>query len=195
MEDKKLSEKESLELIAQMIQNTRERVEKNAGKPFIVGGYATIVVALVIWFLITKTGRYEWHWLWFLLPAMGFSIRLFSGLREKHVTTYVDRVVSNIWQILGTAVVLVSIVAFQVYIPIFFIVLLLISAAVALTGCVIQFRMAVFSGLLGILASFTFLYIHGNSQILLFAAVFFIMMVIPGHLLNAKTKKKSCSKS
>lgn len=34
MENKKLNEKESLELISQMIQNTRTRVEKDGGTPF-----------------------------------------------------------------------------------------------------------------------------------------------------------------
>ena len=38
MENKKLNEKESLELISQMIQNTRTRVEKDGGTPFLIWG-------------------------------------------------------------------------------------------------------------------------------------------------------------
>ena len=34
MEERKLNEKESLELIAQMIQNTKNRLETNCGMPF-----------------------------------------------------------------------------------------------------------------------------------------------------------------
>ena len=38
MEERKLNEKESLELIAQMIQNTKNRMETNCGMPFPVMG-------------------------------------------------------------------------------------------------------------------------------------------------------------
>lgn len=39
MEERKLNEKESLELIAQMIQNTKNRLETNCGMPFLFWGY------------------------------------------------------------------------------------------------------------------------------------------------------------
>lgn len=41
MEERKLNEKESLELIAQMIQNTKNRLETNCGMPFLFWGYTT----------------------------------------------------------------------------------------------------------------------------------------------------------
>ena len=42
MEERKLNEKESLELIAQMIQNTKNRMETNCGMPFLLWGYTTV---------------------------------------------------------------------------------------------------------------------------------------------------------
>jgi len=51
MEERKLNEKESLELIAQMIQNTKNRLETNCGMPFLFWGYTTLFVSLLIWFL------------------------------------------------------------------------------------------------------------------------------------------------
>ena len=44
MEERKLNEKESLELIAQMIQNTKNRLETNCGMPFLFWGYTTLFV-------------------------------------------------------------------------------------------------------------------------------------------------------
>ena len=49
MENKKLNEKESLELISQMIQNTRTRVEKDGGTPFLIWGYGTVIISLLVW--------------------------------------------------------------------------------------------------------------------------------------------------
>ncbi len=47
MEERKLNEKESLELIAQMIQNTKNRLETNCGMPFLFWGYTTLFVSLL----------------------------------------------------------------------------------------------------------------------------------------------------
>jgi hypothetical protein len=192
MEDKKLTEKESLELITQMIQNTREKLTKNSGMPFLVFGYATVIVAVVIWFLLTNTGNHYWQFLWFAILFVGYPVNyLMRNKERKHVSTYIDRIVGNVWLVFGTGVVMVSVMAFFVNLPILFIVLLLMSMAVALTGFVIRFKIAIGFGLFGILASFAFLFVSGSTQILIFAAIFFVMMVIPGHILNYLSKKKN----
>lgn len=192
MEDKKLTEKESLELITQMIQNTREKLTKNSGIPFLVFGYATVIVAIVIWYLLTTTGNHYWQLLWFAILFVGYPVNyLLRNKERKHVSTYIDRIVGNVWLVFGTGVVMVSVMAFFVNLPILFIVLLLMSMAVALTGFVIRFKIAIGFGLFGILASFAFLFVIGSTQILIFAAIFFVMMVIPGHILNYLSKKKN----
>lgn len=63
MEERKLNEKESLELIAQMIQNTKNRLETNCGMPFLFWGYTTLFVSLLIWFLVVTTRNYYWQYL------------------------------------------------------------------------------------------------------------------------------------
>lgn len=193
MEEKTINEQESLEIISKMIANTREKVKKNAGLPFLTWGYTTVIVSLVIWYLISKTGDYHWHFLWFAIIALGWPLSMFTRKKERSgFTTYIDRVVGKIWLVFATGVILCSIMAFFVIrMPILFLVLLLISMAVSLTGFIIKFNFAVGFGIFGILASFSFLFIGGTTQILLFAAIFFIMMVIPGHILNYLTKKKN----
>ncbi len=78
MNDRVLNEKESLELIAQMIQNTKSRMTRNSGAPFLIWGYTTIIVSLLVWFLLKETGNYHWQWLWFLLRL--FPCLLLYGL-------------------------------------------------------------------------------------------------------------------
>ena len=48
MEDKKLNEQESLELIARMIRNSKRNVRENAGGPALIWGYATVLTSLLI---------------------------------------------------------------------------------------------------------------------------------------------------
>lgn len=47
MEERKLDTRESMELISRMIQNTRNRLENHAGRPFLVWGYTTVGIALL----------------------------------------------------------------------------------------------------------------------------------------------------
>ena len=71
MEERKLNEKESLELIAQMIQNTKNRMETNCGMPFLLWGYTTVFTSLLVWLLVTYTQNNNWQYLWFMLPIIG----------------------------------------------------------------------------------------------------------------------------
>ena len=48
MEERKLNEKESLELIAQMIQNTRRNLDAGSGNMFLLWGYLGVVVTLLV---------------------------------------------------------------------------------------------------------------------------------------------------
>lgn len=185
MEDKKLNEKESLELISQMIQNTRTRVEKNGGTPFLIWGYGTVIISLLVWYMVTSTGKYEWQYLWFLLPAIGFPATVWVNRKaESSVKTYIDRIVNYIWIVFGAAGFLVSCVSIIYPLPILFIILLLMGMGVMLTGMVIHSKIAVIGGLLGALSSLGCIWVAGMDQILAFAPAFIFMMIIPGHMIN-----------
>ena len=49
MEEKRLDTAESLALIGRMIENTRNDMERNAGRPFLVWGYVTLLTTLLVW--------------------------------------------------------------------------------------------------------------------------------------------------
>ena len=48
MEDKELNEQESLKLITQMIQNTRRNLDTGSGNMFLLWGYVSAIVTLVV---------------------------------------------------------------------------------------------------------------------------------------------------
>jgi len=191
MDNKNLNEKESLELIAQMIQNTKYSMIKNAGKPFLIWGYMTIVVSSLVWFMLKETGDYSWQWLWFLLPAIAYPLTIrFSLKRQNMVKTYIDRIVGYVWGVFGVAGFLVSCVSIFFWnLPILFIVLLMMGMGTVLTGLIIKMRVVAICGSLGALASLGCLYVHGFDQILVFASAFIFMMVVPGHYLNRIAKR------
>src|ERR1035437_2031859 len=115
METTNLSEKESLELISQMIRNSRLKMEDGNGMPFLIWGYTTFLVSLLVYFFITKTGDYHYDWLWFLIPVIG-SIGMFITKKSgaKHASNFIDRVIGNIWMVNGIAAFLITLSAFYV---------------------------------------------------------------------------------
>lgn len=194
MEDKVLTEKESLDLISQMIRNTRSRLEDNSGIPFLIWGYTTVIVAVIVWFLVTTSGNYLWHWLWFAIPVFGGTLWLLHNKKQlnnrSRVITFVDRAISHVWMVFGIASFMISIISFLTYIPILFIVLLTMGMATAITGLMIRFKPIIFSGFIGILFSPLCVIVRDTSSILIFAAIFVLMMVIPGHMLNYTAKRR-----
>lgn len=191
MEERQLNEKESLELITRMIQNTQQKLEKGNGMPFLVWGYTTIVVSLLVWYFLSVTGDYRMHYLWFLIPVVAGPI-MFILIRknEKGVRTYVDRVVGYVWIVMGVTGFMISVTAMFFWnLPILFIVILLMAGGTAITGLVIRFTPIAVAGFAGIASSFACLFTQGIDQILVFAAVFLVMMVIPGHILYAKGRR------
>ena len=73
MEDKKMTEKESLELITSMIQRTRERYVGD-GNIMLMWGYLSVAVAALVWILLVKTHNPLWNWLWFAIGVIGASL-------------------------------------------------------------------------------------------------------------------------
>lgn len=186
VEKEDLNERESLELITRMIQNTKCRMAENAGMPFLLWGYMTVAVSLLVWFMLKQTGNADWNYLWFLLPLVAFPGTLWSGRkRKKMVRTYVDRIIGYVWTVFGLSAFLLSCVAvFWCDIPILFTILLLMGMGTALTGLIVGMKVVTVGGVLGALLSLGCFFIPGISQMLFFALAFVFMMVIPGHMMN-----------
>ena len=191
MEDKQLNEKESLELITHMIRNTQQKLEKSNGIPFLIWGYTTVGISVLVWYLFSTTGNPYWQCLWFLIPVIGFSTML-RALRkqEKKVKTYIDKVISYVWIGFGIAALVVSTSAMFLWnLPILFIMVLMMGTGTAITGMIIRFKPIIFSGFAGILLSYLCLIVKGYEVIFVFTIIFLFIMIVPGHILNWKGRR------
>lgn len=191
MEERQLNEKESLELIARMIQNTQQKLEKEHALPLLIFGYITIGVSIAVWYALKQTQNQLWNLLWFLIPVLGFIILyVINGKKKAIVRTFVDKVVNYVWLICGGTVVIASITpTFGARMPILFVVALVIGIGTTLTGAITKVALLKVTGVIGILTSFALFWIQGLSPILFFAGIFLVMMVIPGHILYVKGRR------
>lgn len=196
MEDKKLNEKESLELITRMIRETQENVVRYAAYPLLVWGYTTAIVAIAIWYAFLQTGSCKVNYLWFALPIIAGPITFYFVRKNKNkgVKNYTDRITGQIWLVFGIVGWLLSFAAFAGKVDILFIIPLLMGIGTTLSGCVSQYKPMVIAGSAGIALSFSILFIQDADRLLAFAAIFTVMMIIPGHILN-KQMKQLCSKN
>ncbi len=188
MEEKVMNEKESLALISQMIRNTQQRFERVNAAPFLAFGYATVVMSIVVWYLLKVTNNYIWNVLWMLIPVLGFGIlKLFFPKRKKMHKTFVDKGIDYVWNVIGVTMFFMGILTFFVNINILSTIVLLMGLAMTLTGLMAKLRIITVAGILGVLSSALFLFqvVKGIDVVLLFGAVFFVLMVLPGHILYA----------
>ena len=188
MEDRKLDAAESLALIGRMIENTRSRMVRNAGRPLLAWGYATAATLIAVWAAVSCTGDVRWNYLWFMLPLLGGALMYFTRPKaaEGSVHTYVDRVLDLIWSVIGPATLLISTLAicFVVRFPVAFTVLLMIGLGTTINNLIIGFKPGVAGGIAGIVLASVSLVVTGNWHAGLFLAAFVLMTIIPGPILN-----------
>lgn len=195
LRDVPLNEEESMALIAEMIRNTQRKMERGAGTPMLVWGYATVLATLAVWVGLKLTNDYRVQFLWFLIPVIGLTWMLLQRHQPPEVRTYVDKVVSYIWIVMGWSGFIVSCLSFMGVIrtTILFIITLMMGQGSVLTGLVTRFRPLIIGGIVALLLSVALLYLHTlGPHLLIFALAFVAMGIIPGHILNRRAKK-ACS--
>ena len=130
MEDKKLNEKESLELITQMIQNTRQNLDTGSGN--------MLTVLAGVYF----TKNPLWMWGFWGIPVMGYLLTfLLMRKRQKMVKSYIDKILVQVWRMFGLICMIFVLMAtdlerYEVILPMGAIVM---SMGSIITGCIIRY--------------------------------------------------------
>ena len=206
MEDKKMTEKESLELITSMIKRTRERYVGD-GNIMLMWGYLTVVVAALVWILLVKTHNEAWNMLWLAIGVIGgIATPIMSKKSEKKngVKSYSDKITSQIWTTIGIVAVVAMLFCFgfafkginawgmMLVYP-----LVIVSMGEIAQGIVVKEKSLFVGGAIGLCAGiFTVCCLAGRVSLgvswfmPVFIGAFFCMMIIPGHIINHKAKQQ-----
>ena len=209
MEEKKLTEKESLELISAMIARTKERYMLGDGNIMLLWGYLTVAVSVTIWILLAVTHNPVWNWLWFLIWVIGGTVTPVMARRKQQkfgVRTYSDKLSSRIWSAVGYSAIASTFfcLGFMLFKGIdawpmmFAFALVIVPFAEIVQGVVLDEKALMTGGALGLLAGiFTLCCIAGRVPLYViwfmpvFIAAFTCMMIIPGHILNHKARRQN----
>lgn len=207
MDDKKLTEKESLEVITSMIARTKERYIGD-GNIMLLWGYLIVAVAALIWVLIATTHHPAWNWLWFLIWIIGGTATPIMSRKNQTrngVKNYSDTLSSRIWSTVGFSAIASTFMCLgfllfkgiDAWSMMLAFALIIVPFAEIAQGIVIKEKSLVTGGSLGLLAGiFTLCCIAGRVTLYaswfmpVFIAAFTAMMIIPGHILNHKARRE-----
>lgn len=208
MEEKKITEVESIEIITSMISRTKDRLVKGCGDILLMWGYLTIAVAALIWVLLVATQNPAVNWLWFLVWLIGGIVTPIMAKRkrmEKGIMSYTDRLSSGMWSVVGWAAIA------SVFLSLGFLLiggkdswsmmlalaLIIVPMAEIMQGLIINEKSLIAGGGVGLLIGlFTLCCISAHIALVatwfmpLFIIAFAAMMIVPGHILNSKAKRE-----
>ncbi len=206
MEDKKLTEKESLEVITSMIARTKVRY-LGSGNILLMWGYLAVFTSILVWILLAATQQNVWNWLWFAIPVIGMPLTSIMARREKRtdgVVTYSDKITSHLWSIFGVSEIVLTLIClgFSLFGGIkcwtAMIVYTIIAAPFAeiAQGLIVKEKSLTWGGIVGLAIGMVLVCcVTGKIPLLanwfmpLFILFWVVMMIVPGHIINHKAKK------
>lgn len=201
-----LSAENSLRLIAETIERSRNAIAKNTGKPLILWGALVTITSIIIWALWTKTGSPMWNLLWFAMTAIGGICTYFmTRNQDKAPESETKRILGKIWQWFGFfstgLYALLWIAALILYakgepvvksIDLSLIISLMMGLCGAISGSVMKMKsVSAAATVATALSVLLILLVPDGSpvQILSFAILGIIALIIPGVIFQKKTAK------
>ena len=208
MKENNFSEKDSLELISQMLKQTKDNLGVGSGNIFLYYGYSAFFISLIVFGFVYFTANNVWAALWFLMFVPSVIICVKDKKDKPHVVTYMDKAIANTWLVIGAffsltvvAIIVlglcVGLINFTLMLP-----LSLIYAGIgtSITGIIMNEKVLVYTPLLSFLIAIYMLLalsIHNADTTywhLYFGLASVEMMINPVHVINRKSIKQ-CSRN
>ena len=208
MEERNLTEKESLALIAGMIQKTKKRTGLDRGKPLLLWGYTSVFAALAVYAALMITYSHKAMLLWLLIPLIGWPLQLRFADKKKETggeaKSYTDIITDRLWMfVMFSELIAVAIcLGFAyfghncVWILMFIYSLIAVGLASTAQGIIIRENSLVFGGLIGVAGGLFIaackianIPLSAGWTMPLFVVCFVMMTIIPGHIINHKAKQ------
>ncbi len=207
MDERKLTEKESLEVITSMIARTKAHY-LGSGNILAMWGYLVVIVSIAVWILLASTGRGAWNWLWFAIPLIGFPCTFIMARKEQHgqgAVTYSDKITSGLWTIFGVSELMLTLICLgfalfggvNCWSAMLAYTVLVAPCAEIAQGLVVKEKSLVGGGIVGwIVGMITICCLVGGISLTadwympLFILCWIAMMIVPGHILNRKARNQ-----
>ena len=208
MEEKKLTEQESLALIAGMIQKTKQRTGLDSGTPLLLWGYTAVITAVLVYIVLMLTQSHKSLLLWTLIPLVGLPLNHRFISRKKRTggeaKSYTDIITDRLWMfVMFSELIAVAICSgfacfghHCVWILMFIYSLIAVGSASTAQGIIIRENSLVAGGLIGVAGGLvvtackiTQIPLNAVWVMPLFVVCFVTMTIVPGHIINRKARR------
>jgi hypothetical protein len=185
--EKQLTQKESLEIIHAMVQQSRQRVGEN-GVFYLLWGYAALIAALAHYLLLQAGIQNPWM-SWVLMPVAGVLSGIIGYRKSQQATvlTHVDTAMVYLWG--AFLIVLITVLSFSGQIGFtgsYPVVILLYGLGTFVSGGILRFKPLIFGGIICWICGIAAMFSAFDVQLLLMAGAILCGYIVPGHLLYAQ---------
>lgn len=170
-QNKELTASESLALISETLNNSRKDILRGSAKYFMLWGALLTVTSLTIYLLWHLTGKPQWNFLWFAMPAIGYPLAAFMGKYNKAMPqNEVSKMLRDVWRVFGAfAITLSAIAIFLVPMHVSLIIVIIMGLAECMSGVLLKNWPIIICGfLLGVGGAVFAMLVKGDAQLLIF---------------------------
>ncbi len=192
-EEKLMTESESMQLIASMINRAKNRFGET-GILYILWGWVVLICCLVqftaLYFFDNQDAYYVWYVTW-LAPI--FQVIYMRKIRKKRTTkTYTGEIINFVWVvfIICTTLLIFTLIHLKAYSGINPAVLVMYGMPTLLSGIILKFKPlrigAICCWILSIFAAL----VEYEFQLLFIGLAVIVAWIVPGYLLKIRLKKE-----
>lgn len=195
MEEKNISELESLAIIQAMISKTKQQLNDRS-KYFFMWGFAVFIYAITQYFML-KNLMTNTQIVWLAMPIIAI-IHIYMAVKEQKalgIRTHNEIAIQSLWIALGIGFVVMAIISFKISFDMLPFLILFYGIGTFVTGKIIQFKPLIFGGLTCFLLSTIVVFIDGPEQLLVLAFSVIAAYIIPAILLRSEFKNQQNKES
>lgn len=181
---------ESLKLISESFNKSRKDIIRNSAKYFMLWGALLTVTSLVIYLLWHFTGKPQWNFLWFAMPAIGYPVAAMMGKYNVAVPqNEVSKMLSGVWSVFGAfAITLSAIAVCLVPMNVSLIIVIILGLAECMSGVLLKNWPVIICGfLLGVCGAVFAMLVKNDAQLLIFT-LGGILLLVTGLIMKLQNK-------
>ncbi len=187
---KEMTAQESLLLIAETFNKSREGILRNSAKYFMLWGALLTLTSLVIYLLWHLTGKPQWNFLWFAMPVIGYPAAALMGKYDVAVPqNEVSKMLSGVWRVFGAFAITLSAVAiFLVPMNVSLIIVIILGLAECMSGVLLKNWPVIICGfLLGVCGAVFAMLVKSETQLLVFT-LGGVLLLVTGLVMKLQNK-------
>ena len=186
-----LSEKESLQIIQEMVQSTRGSISKSA-PIYLLWGWLVVLSAALHFALLTMSTYPHPYLVWIILmPLGGIATGILASkiAKSEAASSYTGRMMSLVYAALsGPLLLIIAIGAFNSWTVAYPIFIVMYGYTSIIAGGILRFKPLKTGGIFSMIIGIAALFVAFKFQLILIALAVIASYLIPGYMLKNQSK-------